>query len=105
MGAPALAIRQGVLPEIPPDHTARLLCGSFAFRWPSATCLSPGRVRSVPQRLLYLMGRVATSPEAFGPTSAAPRSAFVILRAGAYARGEFFYLAAYFRCFCSGSEL
>src|SRR6266508_1602205 len=33
MGAPALAIRQGVLPEIiPPDHTARLRCGSFAFR-------------------------------------------------------------------------
>src|SRR6266511_3479605 len=30
MGAPALAIRQGV-PE-PPDHTARLRCGSFAFR-------------------------------------------------------------------------
>jgi hypothetical protein len=57
--------------------------------------------------LLYLgtMGRVATTPQAFGPTSAAPRSAFVILRVGAYARAEFFYLAAYFRCFCSGSEL
>jgi hypothetical protein len=27
MGAPALAIRQGVLPE-PPDHTARLRCGT-----------------------------------------------------------------------------
>src|SRR5947209_8278236 len=31
MDAPALAIRQGVLPE-PPDRTARLRCGSFAFR-------------------------------------------------------------------------
>jgi hypothetical protein len=42
------------------------------------------------------MRRVATSPQAFGPTSAAPCSAFVILLVGAYARGEFFYLAAYF---------
>src|SRR5215475_6262049 len=48
--------------------------------------------------------RVAISPRAFSPTSAAPRSAFVIRRAGAHARGEFFDLAAYFRCFCSSSE-
>jgi hypothetical protein len=50
------------------------------------------------------MGRVATTPQAFGPTSAAPRSAFVILRVEAYARAEFFYLAAYFRCFCSAAN-
>ena len=50
------------------------------------------------------MGRVATSPQAFGPTSAAPRSAFVILRVGAYARAEFFTLLLTFAAFAAAAN-
>ena len=47
--------------------------------------------------------RVAISPPAFCSTSAAPGSAFVVLGVGAHARREFFYLAAYFRCFAAAA--
>ncbi len=68
MGAPALAIRQGVLPEIiPPDHTARLRCGSFAFRrlrriqnWRSSSSLYRLHCGLIPIETgpsMYLCGR------------------------------------------------